>query len=199
MSEFVSTISTTPLNDFMNEQYVALRCAQDHAKLGEAHFLPATLDDRLTVQSALYQLARFLQAALAQLTGIVPAGGTTTFAGIKMYNDVLEDLTLYVSSDPTPERPSDTQISPLGRPVSELTTTYLQAVDAQGYDYGWQGVIPVADLQEPLVCTTAGRVGDVLYSRGTVTSTDVTGADVFQYRQVQYWSSNGGIKRHYPL
>lgn len=199
LAQFVSHPGSNSVEDFVTEQYVALRCAQDHAKVGEPHFLPATLDDRMLVQSALYQLCRFLHSAIGQLTGAVPAGGTTTFAGIQMFNDVLEHLTLVVSSDPTPETAEDTEVSPLGLPVTELPTTYLRVVDPEGYDYGWRGSVPAADLAEPVIRTTAGRVESVLYSHGTVMPVDTTGVDTFEYQQVQYWSRNGGIRRHYAL
>jgi hypothetical protein len=198
-SQFVSHGSGNSVDDFVAEQYVANRCAQDHAKLGENHFLPAILEDRLRVQSALYQLSRFLQAAISELAGVRPYVGTTTAAGVKSYNDVTSGLRLFVAADSTPERLNDTVISPLGLPVTELSTTYLGAIDSDGYDYGWLGTVAVEHMADPLVAMTAGTVEDLLYCRATVMPIDTTGLTTFEYAQVQYWSSNSGIRRHYPL
>lgn len=199
ISSFVDTPTKTAPEDFIAEQYVAHRCAQDHAKETEPHFLPGELDERVIIQRALYQLGRFLTAAIGHLTGTNVAAGTTTLAGIAAIANQLSDLRLFVSSDASPANAEDTEVSPQGLDTTVLSTTGLGKLDAGGYDYGWRGSVKVVDLNSRQIATLGTRVEDVLYSRATIPELDLSGFTTLEYQHVQYWSANGGLRREFEF
>jgi hypothetical protein len=192
--------SALPVEDFVDDQFKAHRCALFHAKVNRQHFVPGVLGDRRLVAAALERLGRFLTQAANVALQAGNTVGVVTFQGMKLHADkIAVDLELAVSDDPTPVDAADIEISPAGHAVTTLATTYQGVVDGIGYDFGFTGEIRVEDMASPLINTTASRVPDALMTRGNVEGLVVAGATRFQYHSVLSFSGRAGLKGGFDL
>lgn len=192
--------STSPVEDFVDDQFKAHRCALFHAKANKHHLLPGVLTDRRVVAAAMERLGRFVTQAARTVLGTNNLVGVLTLQGMKMQADLMAaDLELAVSDDRTVADAADTEISPAGAAVTMLPTTYLGVVDGIGYDFGLTSEIAVADMASPVINTTASRVPGALMTRGNVEDLDIEGADRFQYYSVLSFSGRAGLKGGFDL
>lgn len=144
----INAAGANPVEQFLDEQYRARRCALFHAKSGKgALLLPGVASDRREVSAALEPLIRLVIALNGSVLNVVfPAGGMV----VGGFADVIRSLRTYryeiaMLDDPEPgaERQRD-QLDSLG--PKALATCDIGTLDSVGLEHGFVAEADVPTL-----------------------------------------------------
>lgn len=177
---FAQSVGHDAVAAFVDEQYVAQRCAHFHAKAGSPRFIPGELAERKIVADALERLGRYIQSAAVLVHATGNGVSLMTLQGMAMMvGNLVPDLFLAVSDDSTEAKAEDTLISPAGMSVTDLPTTFQGISDGIGYEFAFSGQIEVQRMSSPVVRTLAGVIRNVcLYARGNLPTLELVGIDI---------------------
>jgi hypothetical protein len=144
----INAVGANPVEQFLDEQYRARRCALFHAKSGKgALLLPGVASDRREVSAALEPLIRLVIALNGSVLNVVfPAGGMV----VSGFRDVIRSLRTYryeiallYDPDPGVERQPD-QLDSLG--PEALATCDIGTLDSAGLEHGFVAEADVSTL-----------------------------------------------------
>jgi hypothetical protein len=140
-----------PVQQFMDEQYKARRCAVFHAKQAAAGaLLPGVTEDRRTVADALEPLVRLLlDISRPAFNAIFPAGGMTT-AGFELaLRSIIRRQYELALFDAPPDH-GEWNLGDIAALSSDLLPAqYVGPLDQSGYEHCFGASVDVADLHSP--------------------------------------------------
>jgi hypothetical protein len=125
VNRYVNSVGSDPVQDFIDQQYVARRCALFHAKLQKSPLLPEYLHQRKLVADALNYLDKLVMDLIrAQYAARFMTGGMT-YKGFETFLFVFKEyVTLAVSSNGGTPSFASLSTSPEESEWIPLTTSY---------------------------------------------------------------------------
>lgn len=201
-SDLVDLPSPDFIASFVDEQYIANRCALFHAKAGAAARIPGRVVDRELASKALARMEQLLVRAFSKLFSASCSVGLLTSAFCHNTVNRWNPVVLSVSDDNTPVGLIDTNVSPAGKKITDLNTVFQGTFGHTGFEFSFFGSIDVAKMQSAIVNTLAATATSPpagLIGRDTIEQLDLTDADEFQFRLICSYSQAAVFPFHYSL
>jgi hypothetical protein len=148
LAAFAPPDAVDPADSIRQELYSDTRTATFHAKVGARTLLPLDAVDRRAVLASLSRLAGLYLALVEKTLGVRRPSGGMFRAGFDMLiGNIVEELQIHVTDDPTPMQETDTVINPGGGVVKALATRAAPELD-QAFLRNCIGEAPVEELRE---------------------------------------------------
>ena len=201
LQPYVQQRAKDPVEAFFKEQYEAKRCALFHAKLGRGAILPGSFSERTTVAVALNQLGQLVSEMIERFLFVKrSSSGMSLYAMAKVGEAfAAQGLTLGVTDDDTPITRESSVVSPKGRPIVDLNTSYHGAPDGIGYEHTFIGTADASQLATMSIHSIVGHIADELIAGATIPGLVIAGFDTVEVCLIYRMRNHGDLKEDYVL